>query len=351
MACKKNEVLLSSEQDKAKQVHAFLREQKNIVSDYQSEKLDTLLQNISVDDIRVIRIGQTELILCDLKTYKNAAVPDFPNTYYKVSFPIENGKITTGLIYTIHTPLSKEEIERDFENILKVKSSVFTGEIVTNSLTDRFIQSSLVKRGRLEKTFELQTGASKRINQPKSIQSLSSNCTAYYLITTTYFSDGRVERDEQYLFTLCGSCDPGGQPSGRTITADCDPNGGSGGGATINTEETENISESLSEVDETFAAAPRIDWNCNATISRINGQVIGVVVDPMTVSNPVAWYVDNYGRSTTRTITLFGHYNSWTSLGSTALINWSCFVHGKWAYTDNSPIYTRQWHKSHSTIR
>jgi len=84
----------------------------------------------------------------------------------------------------------------------------------------------------------------------------SNDCTAYYLVTTTYYSDGHVERYWEYLFTLCGPCNTGGQPVSYFVN-DCDPNSGGGGGAS-NTVETDNISETASEGDETYTAAPGI---------------------------------------------------------------------------------------------
>jgi hypothetical protein len=349
-SCKKLETITEDKGSRLKPAIVFLKQKQTTVSRYQAKKIDTLLQNLLIEDLRVITLGETDLILCDLKTYKNVSNPGFKHTYYKMSFPMKDGKITAGLIYTIHTNLSKQQVDKDIQNILLVKSKEFTGEIVTNSWNDRFIQASFMKEGRLEKTYDLQMKAPDDRGQVNMSMS-SSDCTAYFLVTTTYYSDGHVERDWEYLYTLCGPCNTGGQPV-STIVPDCDPNSGGGGGGSSNTVETDNISESASEEDETYSAAPRIRYNYHATITRVNGEVTGVVVDPTTVSNPVSWYVDNYGRNTTRTITLFGHSNSWTSLGTTALINWSCFVHGRYVYGDGvSPVYTRQWSDSKSAVR
>jgi hypothetical protein len=346
-ACKKNEPKTSDTLDEFELVISFLRQNQATVSNYQAKKIDTLIQNIIAENVRVITIGETDLILCDLKTYKNAPKSEFTDTYYKMSFPMKDGKITAGLIYTIHTSFSKERIERDFENILMVKSNEFTGEIVTNSINDRFIQASSMKQGRLEKTYDLQTQFPNENIQANTTMS-SNDCTTYYLVTTTYYPDGHVERNWEYLYTICGSCNIEGQPVSYLVP-DCDPNSGGGGGSS-NTVETENISETESEEDETSNASPRVNYKYHATVVRVNGEVTNVIVDPTTVSNPVSWYTDNYGRNTTRTITLFGHSNSWTSLGTTALINWSCLVHGKWVYADNSPVYTRQWSNRRSSI-
>jgi len=154
-ACKKFETTKDNEQNVYQQAIAFLKQKQTTVSLYQAKKIGTLLQNLLSTNVRIIRHGETDLILCDLKTYKNAPKPGFANTYYKISFPMKDGKINAGLIYTIHTNFPKEQIDRDFQNILLVKSREFTGEIVTNSLNDRFIQASLMKEGRLEKAWEL----------------------------------------------------------------------------------------------------------------------------------------------------------------------------------------------------
>jgi hypothetical protein len=346
VACKKIETKIDNNQGKIEQAVSFLKKKQTSSSMYQAKKIDTILQNLLTENISVIKIGEIELLLFDLKSYKNDKKLGFTNTYYKISFPIKDGKITSGLIYTIHTNFPKEQIDKDIQNILMVKSKKFTGEVVTNSINDRFVQASLVKEGRLEKTYGLQMASPKKSDQV-STTTLNENCTSYYLVTTTYYSDGHVETDWDYLYTLCGPCSTGGQPV-TYIVPDCDPNSGGGGSNNV---ETNEVSETQIQEDVTFVSAPGIQYNYHATITRVNGEVAGVVIDPITVNNTVSWYIDNYGRNTTRTITLFNHSNSWTSLGTEALINWSCLVHGKYVYTDGSPIFTRQWGNTKSAIR
>jgi hypothetical protein len=347
-SCKKNEITSNNGSFEFKQAIEFLIQKQITDSQYQAKKIDTLLQNLLAENVRVITLEGTKLILCNLKTYKNASNPVFSNTFYMMSFPIKEGNITSGLIYTIHTDLPKQDIDKDIQNILLGKSKVFTGEIVTNNLNDRFIQAYSMKEGRLEKTYDLQVKSPEENGQLINVLS-TSDCIAYYLVTTTYYSDGHMERVWEYLFTLCGSCNIAGQPF-MTLVADCDSNSGGSGGGSSNVSETK-ISETENESEDLYSAAPALQYNYNASVFRVNGVVTSVIIDPITVSNPVSWYVDNYGRSTTRTVTLFGHSNVWTSLGTTALINWSCFVHGKWVYTDNSPVHTKQWNKSKSVVR
>jgi hypothetical protein len=115
-----------------------------------------------------------------------------------------------------------------------------------------------------------------------------------------------------------------------------------------------SISLSKEENDETDAsvgAAPKINYQYNTQIIRTNGNVTSVIVYPTTIANAHDVYIDRYGRNTTRSLSVFGHYNSWTSLGASAMIYWSCFVYGRWVYTDGSPEYNRTWTNTHTAVR
>lgn len=324
------------------QIESYLLAQKIKTSIYNGHKIDSLLGNIEKEKIQKIKIGGITLLVCDLKGYKNVSKNEYTNTFYKMSFPLDKEVIASGLIYTIHTNLVKNDIDINIEKILLIEYDGFTGEIITNGLDDRFIQGFEVNRGQLKKSYELQNH-SKDENSQISSRSLNEDCTSYFLVTTTYYSNGDIERTSQYLYTLCGPCNTAGQPVNYFVN-DCDPNMGSGGDENVVT--TDSVSETAEVEDESSGLAPKIKYLYYATVSRFNGIVTNVIIDPTTVWNPFVSYVDNYGSLTNRYITLFGHTNIWVSLGTKALIKWSCIVHGKWVYSDARPVYTRQWTNS-----
>jgi hypothetical protein len=343
VSCKKTESSTDIKINNYEKAINYLKQRRSTVSIYHSNKIDTLINNLSSENINIITVGGIRLIVCDLKKYKNISKVGFGNTYYKMSFPMSYDEITSGLIYTIHTNFLKDKIDKDFKNILEQNSKEFTGEIVTNSINDRFIQAFDMKQGRLEKAYELGTKPPQNNIQNPQNNSIS-NCSAFYLVTTYYYPDGHVETEWDYLYTICSPCNTAGQPTSY-LFPDCDPQVG-GGGAVPIIHETEEVTEEVSESDNTYSGGPypAIKYNYHATIYRVNREVTHVAVFPTTVNNGVSWYVDNYGRNTTRTITLFGHSNSWTALGTNAIVNWSCFVHAKYDYANNvSPTFTRQW--------
>ena len=345
-ACNKADTSNDVKQDLYQQAIAFLKEKQTTVNPYQSKKLDALIQNLSKENTQTIKIGETSVLLFDLKTYKNARNTEYTNTYYKMSFPMKGGIITSGLIYTIHTNLARDVVSEDMQAILLTKSKEFGGQVVTNALNDRFIQAVTMKEGHLEKTFGLQTKDPKVTGQPVAKVS-STGCTAYYLVTTTYYSDGHIEETWDYLFTECSPCYPGGQPYDEGLLPVCG-DGGGGGNPDIHT--TDQISKEADEEDS-YGQAPTIKYTHPATIARVNGEVISVIMSPVTVKNPVVSYTDDYARPTTRTLTLLGQSYNWTPLGTTAYLYWFCFVHGKYVYGDGvSPIYTRQWSHTYSGV-
>ncbi|GEM_PF-5274897 len=326
----------------------FLESKKISGTVYEGGKIDTVIDNLIEGSEQLITIAGREFIVCDLAAYKNLNLGEYSNTFYKIMVPKIPDENSTALIYTIHTDLDIDIVNNEFADVLQFKSEGFSGTLVTNALNDRFLQGIRIEEGRMVKSYNLQIeGSSGGRFGSSAASNMNGDCIAYYLVTTTYYSNGHIEEDWQYLYTLCGPCNIAGQPT-TYLVPDCDPNSGSGGAPIITTDE---INEVETGDDDYSGAAPTIQYNYHATVTRVDGLVSNVIVSPTTVSNPVVWYVDNYGRNTTRTLTLFGHLNRWTNLGSSAWISWSCLVHGRYVYTDGSPVFTRQWANSKQAIR
>ncbi|MET0393585.1 MAG: hypothetical protein ABW019_10615 [Chitinophagaceae bacterium] len=61
----------------------------------------------------------------------------------------------------------------------------------------------------------------KRETDPFAVTSTGNQCTAWYLVTTSYYPDGTAETDWEYLYTSCSGCQPNEL---------CDELGGEGAG-------------------------------------------------------------------------------------------------------------------------
>ena len=187
-------------------------------------------------------------------------------------------------------------------------------------------------------------------NRTELNSSVNANCTDWYIVTTYYIDGIPVSQDYQYIGTTCEGCD---DPNLQSVCSD-NAGSGSGGGSPNDVIETSNVTETMEENDETDAligVAPKIRYQYNAQIVRTNGYVTSVLVYPTTISNAHEVYIDRFGRTTTRILTVFGHNNSWTSLGTTAMVYWSCFAYGRWIYSDGSPEYNRTWTNSKTAVR
>jgi hypothetical protein len=230
-SCKKfDNSIRQNEENLFLQATAYLKQSQIGITPHQSKKIDTLLGNLVNQNVKKFKAGKADVFICDLKTYKNVTLPEYSHTYYKAFFQSRNGKIDDAYIYTIHTNFSEEQVNADIDNILLMKSKNFSGQIVTNAINDKFIIAAKVKDGKLENIFELQT---KPKTSKVSANSLSSNsntddCAHFYVVTTTFWSDGSITKDWDYSFSLCGPCNTGGQPMSYFVE-DCDPDYGGGG--------------------------------------------------------------------------------------------------------------------------
>lgn len=357
-SCKKVDLTFKpNENTSFQQAKAFLELRKTTVTTHQAKKIERLLQNLLYKSARTIKVGETDLILCDLKTYKNVTKPEYTHTYYKASFLIESGKILNGFIYTIHTNLPKEKVNEDIQNILLLKSHDFTGEIVTNALNDQFLSSHSMKNGLLDNTKELST-KSRQVNSQVNARTVSSDCVDWYLVTTTYYPDGHTETDWRFLYRLCGPCNTGGQPVDH-FEPDCDPNtgGGGDGGGDENTDDTvvSNINIEEYQTDQgddnssgtnapaRYYARIKYSYHAQKRYVRQTGDVSTVTINNITADPMSSAFVDSYNRNGTRTLTLLNHFNTFTRLiPPMVMVNWSCAVHGRYITTE-SDVWTRQW--------
>ena len=80
-------------------------------------------------------------------------------------------------------------------------------------------------------------------------------------------------------------------------------------------------------------------------------QILYMEAYPITADPMVSVYIDKYGRSVTRRLTLYNHFTLCTPLTPTSCsISWSCTVHARYSYTDGTPEWTRAWNDSKQKI-
>lgn len=227
-SCKKvDKSIQQNEEALFQQATAYLKQKQVGTSPHQSKKIDTLLSNLINQNVRKFKAGKTDVFICDLKTYKNVTIPGYYHSFYKAYFQFRDGIIEDAYIYTIHTNLSEEQVNADIENTLLMKSKSFSGQIVTNAINDKFILAAKINNGRLENIFELQTKSKSPTNSTNA-RTNSDNCAHFYLVTTTFWSDGSITKEWEYKYSLCGACNTGGQPMSYFVP-DCDPDSGGGG--------------------------------------------------------------------------------------------------------------------------
>jgi hypothetical protein len=75
-----------------------------------------------------------------------------------------------------------------------------------------------------------------------------------------------------------------------------------------------------------------------------NRYIVSWSVSPITADPMVISYEDQYGRTVTRSLTLFDHYYVGTLTSYTSIsITWSCTVFARYTYSDGTPEKTRMW--------
>ncbi len=352
VSCKKDNSELTLNRPDSKEIQKitdWLDIQKRKYGDTSSQKsIELLKNNLLLSKITVVTLNTEEniVVIPISKDFKTINITTQLSFKHLVIIETNDGKIKQGNIIEIipkqqHFTNSYAQLMADVYNN---KDNDLNGVFSFISITNKFITEREYRNGKLYSIRNL-AGKNKGV-QGQKVTLNTSGCIDWYW---QYFVDG-VLVHEQYAYTTCGEIDEcqvsrlidGGTP----FKLNC--GGGANGG---NVETSFDVNETEAADDESDGIAPKILYNYHATVTRVNGEVTSVIVDPITVSNLFSVYVDNYGRSTTRTLTLFGHSNNWTSLGTSALINWSCFVNGRWLYTDGSPMYSRTWLQSHSAVR
>jgi hypothetical protein len=256
-----------------------------------------------------------------------------------------------------------------FQNIFNSKPVEQDGKYKFLSLTGRLMYVLEYKNHKLFSHGSLQTKSGNTQAGSPALK-VNSDCTDWYLVTTYYYSDGSTEETWDYIGTTCNGCDDG------MYMGFCPDGGGGGGGGgssddPVDQTYTTSVSDSSTEEnytdddngymdDGTSLSGPSspsyqlIAYTHYAEETRDGntGMIEYVTMYNTTASPMSALYYDVNRVAVTRTLTLLGHFNTYsiTGGGFAVSLSWSCDVNGRYIYSDGR-VSTQQWHHSHTIIR
>ncbi|MFT3823348.1 MAG: hypothetical protein QM731_05485 [Chitinophagaceae bacterium] len=241
-------------------------------------------------------------------------------------------------------------------DVFSNRDNVLNGTVSILSLTNKFIEERAYKEGKLATIKHLKMKSPS--GEERNSGSLKTNeCIEWYLVTTYYWSDGSYTQTWTYLFTSCEDCALARtMDSADSFKLNC--SGGGGGGAGSYEEVVEEVDFEEDEPNYTDAdynelgSFVRTRYRYHAQVRYYGGEIVGVIIDPITASPMYVNYIDNYNRDVTRTLTLLGHSNYYEVSASrtNVYIKWRCLVNARYVYT-NGGVFTNQWEVSKSQYR
>lgn len=114
--------------------------------------------------------------------------------------------------------------------------------------------------------------------------------------------------------------------------------------------ETENSEFNAAENEEGSYIRTKYNYHAEVFWDAETNEAIDAIIDPITAEPMQATYIDAYGRTVTRNLTLFLPINNWMPLGpGNVRIYWSCLVVGRYIRSDGS-VDTRMWGKQKSAV-
>lgn len=204
-----------------------------------------------------------------------------------------------------------------------------------------------------------------------SIKTASTNCVAWYEVTTWYYSDGHSEVTEEYLFTTCNEDTEGG-------------GGGGGGGGGDDPQDPDDPEDPNDQEIVVSGADEEIDYSYNlgdqhqpvqsdnpAEQERdADGNLIIPPIMPYPLTYRYPWNYAykvigpiqiNWARAAdtypdpgnidypsplgqiTRNVECFNHYNTGEVIGpNRATLRWNCSVNKRWSYHRTNEVEVRQ---------
>lgn len=336
-ACRKEtSAPIPERQETDTKITEWLDSQKSIDDSAKNSKILRLKESLEFSKLWIenIKAGENFIIIPASNAIKSTLVKDQNSKCYLVLMLDLSGKIRNGNVVQYASGNGPAE---------NIPVGLFNKFYNNQAITTNFRITYLNLVGRPLFEFNYQKGKIKEysVANKKAMANESGKsqevCLEYYW--NTYVNGILVS--SEYLGTFCApEVEEGGGSGGGS--------GGGGGGVTQNVD----FSSSESEDDpEDALGAPPITYTHTFTLQYANDDVINVIRYPVTASPMVAVYTGSTGKITTRSLTLFGQWNSWTPTSyNHGWINWSCLVFANYVYLDGSPSRSQQWSHSNTKV-
>lgn len=327
-------------------IESWLTQQADKRTDEAKSRILNLKDNLLLDAISVEKVSQHESfwvipIAKNYKSLNNKAKPVSP--YLLISFNDEAGIKGGTIIHYLADSIPTTTL--NFYNSI-YKENTFSGRITYLSISDKFLCETKLVNGKAKSFSNISAKSSENRN--------TQDCIDWYLITYNINPDGTFYTTEQFIGRTCGGSEclnvqcefvenPGSPGSGEVVDRVI----------TSETAYTENETDYVEQDLENNTGFSPVIYTYNTSISWLEstGQIVSVIVHPVTASPMIGFYIDSYGRSVTRRLTLLNQMNGYTYLSaSSILVYWSCSVNGLYTYIDGSPPWTRQWNKSKQKV-
>jgi hypothetical protein len=309
-------------------------------------------ENLIGAEMREEAFGQKKLIIVPLKNeFKTANLSKQRSFKNLIVTEEEDGSLRTSSLIEIFPK------DQQFAKVpAGLISKTYTGEenglngiVSLMSVTNHIASEIEYKAGKIASTKYL---IKKKGNEKEGEK--TNSCIDWYW---EYWVDG-VKVYEEFAFSTCS---PGGDECQATRTMDAatpfrvECGGGNGNGQGQPEQEiTNQYGFNSDEADpEEGVAAPLIHYYHPYTMALLkpSNQIVNVWMYPTTAQPVISSWVDSYGRSIQRTITLYGHAYSYTFLSPTSvMLNWFCYVGGHYVYSDGT-TKMRVWTHTYSAVQ
>ncbi len=194
------------------------------------EKIKQLQQSLDFEKLHIEALSADEqLIIVPVKNeYKTVNNQDRPVSNTAVFILDKTGEVRKGNVMQYTSGIADGNNSFSDNTITKIYNRQkidYSGKFTLLSVFDRFEYELTYKNGNLLSTGYMQPNA--------TANGRTSSCIAWYLVTTTFYSDGSQETSETFLGTTCyeSGCYPN-DPNLQSL--DCiEPGSGNGGDAVV----------------------------------------------------------------------------------------------------------------------
>lgn len=340
ISCKK---VLPSEEEVSfntypvKKIFAWLESEKAKVGGDSARLVDLLKENLLTEEILVEKLSNSQLmlILPLKKDFKTTNITELP-TYKQLILTVIDHVIVSGNIVEVIPKGEAGKPQVKLSGLFNKQAAGFNGIVSNLSIVGRFTSEDVYKDGKLYSTTQLISKArAKKSSDTIHISTFAMSlvtCLDWYIITTTYNSDGsvhsvtyeyigtsctgevpcefnRVITNTRSYFRSCGGGTGGGSGGGGGGTTDCagvingtavdDPNCGCIGGITGFADcDAYNLARTDPEEFE-FLTAAAINltqlFNCFINIQNLGASYTLKLCSDIPVNNKPDWLIDeNY---------------------------------------------------------